>query len=191
MTLLDVLSGLDHVNICTGYKHRGQRLDYFRADMDTLAEVEPIYETLPGWRGNISGCRRFEELPKEAQQYVKRVETAHRRADQDGQRRPGADGDDHAVRFVRTIVPPAVVMADHPESNPLQKLITARVRRPALRVFVACLESPMAASQCPRWPAVCKALFRLIHWKEHVMRQFLMLAALGAMALAGCEAGFW
>ena len=50
-------------------------LDYFRADMDTLAEVEPIYETLPGWRGNISGCRRFEELPKEAQQYVKRVET--------------------------------------------------------------------------------------------------------------------
>jgi adenylosuccinate synthase len=75
MTLIDVLSGLDHVNICTAYKHRGQRLDSFRADMDTLAEVEPIYETLPGWRGNISGCRRFEELPKEAQQYVKRVET--------------------------------------------------------------------------------------------------------------------
>ena len=53
----------------------GQRLDYFRADMDTLAEVEPIYETLPGWNGNISGCRRFEDLPKEAQQYVKRLET--------------------------------------------------------------------------------------------------------------------
>jgi adenylosuccinate synthase len=75
MTLVDVLSGLDHVNICVGYKYRGQRLDYFRADMDTLAEVEPIYETLPGWRGNLSGCRRFEELPREAQQYVKRVET--------------------------------------------------------------------------------------------------------------------
>ena len=42
--------------------------------MDTLAEVEPVYETLPGWRGNISGCRKFEELPKEAQQYVKRLE---------------------------------------------------------------------------------------------------------------------
>ena len=75
LTLIDVLSGLDHVQICTAYRHRGQRVDYFRADMDTLAEVEPIYETLPGWRGNISACKRFEDLPKEAQQYVKRVET--------------------------------------------------------------------------------------------------------------------
>jgi adenylosuccinate synthase len=74
VTLLDVLSGLDHVQICTGYRMHGTRLDYFRADMDTLAEVEPIYETLPGWRGNISGCRTFEELPREAQTYVKRLE---------------------------------------------------------------------------------------------------------------------
>jgi adenylosuccinate synthase len=74
LTLLDVLSGLDHIKICTGYRYRGQRLDYFRADMDVLAEVEPIYETLPGWNGNITGCRRFEELPKEAQTYVKTVE---------------------------------------------------------------------------------------------------------------------
>lgn len=74
LMLLDVLSGLDHVKICTGYKSRGATLDYFRADMDTLAEVEPVYETLPGWRGNVSGCRRFEELPREAQVYVKRVE---------------------------------------------------------------------------------------------------------------------
>src|SRR6185503_15566045 len=74
MTLLDVLSGLDHVLICTGYKHRGVRLDYFRADVDVLAEVEPVYETLPGWRGNITGARRWEELPPEAQQYVKRIE---------------------------------------------------------------------------------------------------------------------
>jgi adenylosuccinate synthase len=42
--------------------------------MDVLADVEPIYETLPGWRGSISGCRSFAELPKEAQQYVKRIE---------------------------------------------------------------------------------------------------------------------
>jgi len=74
LTLLDVLSGLDHIQICTGYTYRGQRLDYFRADMDTLAEVQPIYETMPGWRGNISGCRNFSELPGEAQQYVKRLE---------------------------------------------------------------------------------------------------------------------
>lgn len=75
LTLLDVLSGLDHLQICTGYKIRGQRLDYFRADMDTLAEVEPIYETLPGWREDISKIRRFEELPHNCQQYVKRLES--------------------------------------------------------------------------------------------------------------------
>jgi len=74
LTLLDVLSGLDRIRICTGYKYKGQSLPYFRADMDVLADVEPVYEALPGWNGNISGCRRFEELPKEAQQYVKRVE---------------------------------------------------------------------------------------------------------------------
>jgi adenylosuccinate synthase len=74
LTLLDVLSGLDHLQVCTGYQLNGQRLDYFRADMDTLADVVPIYETLPGWNGNIGGCRLFEELPKEAQQYVKRIE---------------------------------------------------------------------------------------------------------------------
>jgi adenylosuccinate synthase len=74
MTLLDVLSGLDHVQICTNYKYRGSRLPNFRADMGILAEVEPTYETMPGWRGNISGCRNFAELPIEAQQYVKRIE---------------------------------------------------------------------------------------------------------------------
>jgi adenylosuccinate synthase len=74
LTLLDVLSGLDRIQVCTGYRYRGRRLDYFRADMDVLAEVEPIYETLPGWNGNITGVRRFEELPKEAQTYVKTLE---------------------------------------------------------------------------------------------------------------------
>ena len=73
-------SGIEELCIITQpgeeklYREYFKRLDTFRADMDTLAEVEPVYETLPGWRGNISACRRFEELPKEAQQYVKRVE---------------------------------------------------------------------------------------------------------------------
>jgi len=74
LTLLDVLSGLDRIQICTGYRYRGQRLEYFRADIDVLAEVEPIYETLAGWNGNITASRRFEELPREAQQYVKTLE---------------------------------------------------------------------------------------------------------------------
>ncbi|HET6249959.1 MAG TPA: adenylosuccinate synthase [Tepidisphaeraceae bacterium] len=74
LMLLDVLSGLDRIQVCTGYKYKGQALDYFRADAEILAECEPIYETMPGWSGNISGCRTFAELPKEAQQYVKLLE---------------------------------------------------------------------------------------------------------------------
>ena len=74
MTLLDVLSGLDRVHICTGYKYQGKVMNGFRADMDVLAEVEPIYESMPGWSGNISECRSFAELPREAQQYVQRIE---------------------------------------------------------------------------------------------------------------------
>jgi adenylosuccinate synthase len=74
LTLLDVLSGLDHVRVCTGYLHQGKRLDYFRADVETLAEVEPIYETLPGWKQDISQVRRWDELPLEAKQYVQVLE---------------------------------------------------------------------------------------------------------------------
>jgi adenylosuccinate synthase len=74
LMLLDVLSGIEHLRICTGYTVRGQRLEYFRADMDTLAEVEPIYETMPGWKQDISQVRRFEDLPTEAKRYVQRLE---------------------------------------------------------------------------------------------------------------------
>jgi len=74
LTLLDVLGGLEQVQICTAYSIHGQRVEHFRAD-DTLAEAKPIYETLPGWKTDLSGCRRFEDLPPEAQQYVKRLET--------------------------------------------------------------------------------------------------------------------
>lgn len=74
ITLLDVLSGLERVRICTGYVLDGQRLDYFRADMDTLAGVRPVFEDLEGWPEDISRCRRFEELPPAARKYVQRVE---------------------------------------------------------------------------------------------------------------------
>ncbi len=75
LTMLDVLSGLEHVRICTGYRMNGVRLESFRADMDTLAEVEPVYETLPGWKQEISEVRRWEDLPAEAKTYVQRLET--------------------------------------------------------------------------------------------------------------------
>jgi adenylosuccinate synthase len=74
LTLLDVLSGIDELKICTGYLRKGMKQDGFRADIDVLGEVEPIYETLPGWKESLSACRKFEELPSAAQNYVKRIE---------------------------------------------------------------------------------------------------------------------
>ncbi|MEM9689949.1 MAG: adenylosuccinate synthetase [Pseudomonadota bacterium] len=73
INLLDVLDGLDELQICTGYKLRGETLDYFRADMDTLADVEPIFETLPGWHEDTSTCRSFADLPANAQAYIRKI----------------------------------------------------------------------------------------------------------------------
>jgi len=72
LSLLDVLSGFDELKICTGYHVNGQAVkDY---DATALQGVECVYETLPGWKREITGARRFEELPAEARQYVQTVE---------------------------------------------------------------------------------------------------------------------
>jgi adenylosuccinate synthase len=73
VNLLDVLGDQEELKICTGYTLRGEPLDYFRADMDTLAEVEPTFETLAGWPGDISKVRRFADLPEAARAYVRRI----------------------------------------------------------------------------------------------------------------------
>ena len=70
VTLLDVLSGQKELKICTGYEYKGKKLEYFRADMDTLADVTPVYQTLPGWSEDISTCKSFDALPKAAREYV-------------------------------------------------------------------------------------------------------------------------
>jgi adenylosuccinate synthase len=74
LTMLDVLSGLETVQVCTDYLYRGKRLEYFRADAGILAEVKPVYEELPGWKESIGDCRKFEELPQQAIAYVNRLE---------------------------------------------------------------------------------------------------------------------
>ena len=75
LTLLDVLSGLKEIKVATSYTLNGQPLDGFRADMDTLAGVTPVYETLPGWDEEISACRSYADLPVNAKKYVERLET--------------------------------------------------------------------------------------------------------------------
>ena len=71
--LLDVLSGLDTVRICVAYECQGQRLEHFPTQGHVLHCCRPIYETLPGWKEDISACRSPAQLPAEARQYLERL----------------------------------------------------------------------------------------------------------------------
>ncbi|MGN5236243.1 adenylosuccinate synthase [Rhodococcus sp. SJ-3] len=74
LTKLDVLSGLDTVPICVGYEVDGVRVDDMPMTQTDIHHAKPIYEEMPGWWEDISHTRTFEELPKNAQNYVLRLE---------------------------------------------------------------------------------------------------------------------
>jgi len=76
LTKLDVLSGLDEIQVCTGYRSNGKPARYADVDAYGLDEVEPIYRTVPGWKEEISMVRSFDELPSNAQQYITMIEVA-------------------------------------------------------------------------------------------------------------------
>ncbi|MUP48019.1 adenylosuccinate synthase [Veillonellaceae bacterium M2-8] len=73
ITRLDILDGLDTIKICTGYTYEGEKIEEYPASLAVMEKVQPIYETLPGWKTPISHCRNYEELPKEARAYVERI----------------------------------------------------------------------------------------------------------------------
>ena len=70
ITKLDILSGFKEIPVCVAYDLHGQRIEHIPADLRTLGECLPIYETLPGWSEDIMSARRLEELPANARQYV-------------------------------------------------------------------------------------------------------------------------
>ena len=74
LTKLDVLDGLDEIKVCTGYKLDGQVIDYLPASQGAQARVEPIYETLEGWKGTTAGARSWADLPAQAVKYVRYIE---------------------------------------------------------------------------------------------------------------------
>ena len=74
LTKLDVLDGFDELKICVGYRCRGRDLNHLPAAQSLQAEVEPIYETLPGWKESTNGARSWVELPAAAIKYVRRIE---------------------------------------------------------------------------------------------------------------------
>jgi adenylosuccinate synthase len=75
ITKLDVLDGFSEIRICTGYRFHGETLTEFPTNFEVLEHVEPIYEIVSGWQSSTANCRTYDELPREAQNYLKRIET--------------------------------------------------------------------------------------------------------------------
>ncbi len=75
LTKMDVLDTFDEITLCTAYKLDGKILKSIPADADTLERVEPVYETMPGWKSSLTGIRTYQDLPQAAKDYIGRIET--------------------------------------------------------------------------------------------------------------------
>ncbi|MCJ7840721.1 adenylosuccinate synthase [Lederbergia sp. NSJ-179] len=70
---LDVLTGIDTLRICTAYRYKGEIIKEFPASLAVLAECEPVYEEMPGWKENITSVQSLDQLPENARRYLERV----------------------------------------------------------------------------------------------------------------------
>ena len=70
---IDVLTGLDTVKICTAYELDGEKITEYPANLDQLRRCKPIFEELPGWTEDITGCRSLDERPENARNYLERI----------------------------------------------------------------------------------------------------------------------
>jgi adenylosuccinate synthase len=74
LTKLDILDGFDEVKVCVRYRLDGREIDYLPASASAQARVEPIYETVEGWKSETARARSWAELPAQAIKYVRRIE---------------------------------------------------------------------------------------------------------------------
>ncbi len=74
LTKLDVMRNLPEILICTGYKYQGEVINFPPQEEGGLGEVEPIYESMPGFTEDISGCTTWESLPATVRAYIQRIE---------------------------------------------------------------------------------------------------------------------
>ncbi len=75
LTRLDVLDSFETIKICVAYEIEDQRVETFPSSRMNLDAARPIYEELPGWGSITCDCRSFDDLPIEAQNFVRRIET--------------------------------------------------------------------------------------------------------------------
>ena len=74
LTKLDILDGFDEIKVCIGYRLDGAEIDYLPAGERAQARLEPVYETIEGWRESTAGARSWVDLPAQAIKYVRRIE---------------------------------------------------------------------------------------------------------------------
>ncbi len=74
ITKLDVMDGIENINICVGYELDGKKIDLLPVGADDVAGCKPIYETVPGWTESTFGVKSWDALPINAQNYLKRLE---------------------------------------------------------------------------------------------------------------------
>ena len=74
LTKLDVLSGLNELKICVAYKYKGEEVLFPPQAEAALADVQPVYETMPGWQEDITKARSWNDLPEACKKYIERIE---------------------------------------------------------------------------------------------------------------------
>jgi adenylosuccinate synthase len=74
VTKMDVLDTLNEIPVCVGYKLNGKKIDEIPADAGTMEKIEPVYETLPGWKQSTEGIVEWDKLPKKARNYLEFLE---------------------------------------------------------------------------------------------------------------------
>jgi adenylosuccinate synthase len=74
LTKLDVLDGMDKLQLCTAYRYKGEVIHHLPAAQSAQSAVEPIYEALDGWHESTRGARSWGMLPANAIKYIKRIE---------------------------------------------------------------------------------------------------------------------
>ncbi|MCB0419683.1 MAG: adenylosuccinate synthase [Bdellovibrionales bacterium] len=73
---MDVLSGLDEVKVCTAYKYKGNVITDYPSGPGASTEVEPVYESFPGWKENFEEAKSLSELPENAKKYIEFIEAS-------------------------------------------------------------------------------------------------------------------
>ena len=73
VTRLDILDEMPVIKMCVGYKYNGEEIKQIPASLKVLAQVEPVYEEFEGWMTDISGVRKYEDLPENCKKYLKRM----------------------------------------------------------------------------------------------------------------------